>query len=80
MQQGESEEEEEGHKQNRRRMEDRELCTLQERVGSLRTHLEMKEMNEDEWEDERGHATIWRRNGYMITLMYLRRTWISTTT
>ena len=34
-------------------MEDRELCTLQERVGSLRTHLEMKEMNEEEWEDER---------------------------
>ena len=34
-------------------MEERELFTLQERVGSLRTHLEMKEMSEEDWEDKK---------------------------
>ena len=43
---GESEEQG-GHKQNR------EHRTLQERVGSLRSHLELKEMNKEEWEDEK---------------------------
>ena len=35
------------------KVEKRGLFTLQERVGSLRTHLEMKEMTEDDWEDEK---------------------------
>ena len=34
-------------------VEERGLFTLQERVGSLRSHLEMKEMTEDDWEDEK---------------------------
>ena len=52
--QGETEdEEEEGMKQKKRKVEERELFTLQERVGSLRSHLEMKEMSEEEWEDEK---------------------------
>ena len=46
-------EEEEGMKQKERKVEERELFTLQERVGSLRSHLEMKEMSEEEWEDEK---------------------------
>ena len=39
-------------------MEDKELCILQERVGSLRTHLELKEMNEEEWEDEKACSNL----------------------
>ena len=46
-------EEEEGKRQKERKLEERELYTLQERVGSLRTHLEMKEMSEEDWEDEK---------------------------
>ena len=34
-------------------MQERELFTLQERVGSLRSRIELKEMNEEEWEDEK---------------------------
>ena len=57
--QGETEdEEEEGNKQKKRKVEERELCTLQERVGSLRSHLEMKEMNEEEWEDEKACSNL----------------------
>ena len=41
-------EEEEGRKQKERKVEERELFTLQERVGSLRSHLEMKEMSEED--------------------------------
>ena len=40
-------------KQKDRQVQERELFTLQERVGSLRSHLEMKEMSEEEWEDEK---------------------------
>ena len=40
-------------KQKDRQVQERELITLQERVGSLRSHLEMKEMSEEEWEDEK---------------------------
>ena len=29
------------------------MFTLQERVGSLRSRIELKEMNEEEWEDEK---------------------------
>ena len=40
MTQGETEdEEEEGMKQKKRKVEERELFTLQERMGSLRSHL-----------------------------------------
>ena len=39
------EEEEKGEKKG--------LFSLQERVGSLRSHLEVKEMTEDDWEDEK---------------------------
>ena len=35
------------------KVEKRGLFTLPERVGSLRSHLEMKEMTEDDWEDEK---------------------------
>ena len=34
-------------------MERRGLFTLQERVGSLRSKLEMTEMTEDDWEEEK---------------------------
>ena len=40
-------------KQKKRKVEERELFMLKERVGSLRSHLEMKEMSEEEWEDEK---------------------------
>ena len=40
-------------KQKDRQVQERELFTLQERVGSLRSHLEMKEMSEEDWEDEK---------------------------
>ena len=39
-------------KQKDRQVQERELFTLQERVGSLRSHLEKKEMSEEDWEDE----------------------------
>ena len=47
------EDEEEGLKQKERKVEERELFTIQERVGSLRSHLETKEMTEEDWEDEK---------------------------
>ena len=34
-------------------MEERELFTIQEKVGSFRTHLEMKEMSDEDWQDEK---------------------------
>ena len=33
--------------------EERQLFTLQERAGSLRSKIEMKEMSEEDWEDEK---------------------------
>ena len=39
--------------EQRRHKQTREHCTLRERVGSLRSHLELKEMNKEEWEDEK---------------------------
>ena len=47
------EDEEEWLKQKERIEEERGLFTLQERVGSLRSHLEIKEMTEEDWEDEK---------------------------
>ena len=40
-------------KQKDREVQERELFTLQERVGSLRSKIEMKEMSEEDWEDEK---------------------------
>ena len=40
-------------KQKERKAQERELFTIQERVGSLRSHLEMKEMSDDDWHDEK---------------------------
>ena len=34
-------------------VQEKEMFTLQERVGSLRSLIEFKEMNEQDWEDER---------------------------
>ena len=33
--------------------EERQLFTLQERAGSLRSKIKMKEMSEEDWEDEK---------------------------
>ena len=47
------EEQEKGKKQKERQVQEKEMFTLQERVGSLRSLIEFKEMNEQDWEDER---------------------------
>ena len=47
------EEQEKGKKQRERKIQEKEMFTLQERVGSLRSRIEFKEVNEQEWEEER---------------------------
>ena len=47
------EEQEKGKKQRERKTKEGEMFTLQERVGSLRSRIEFKEVNEQDWEDER---------------------------
>merc|ERR1711984_46445 len=40
-------------KQRKRKVQDHRLYTLQERVGSLRSQLSFKQVNEEEWKEEK---------------------------
>ena len=37
----------------KRKVQDHRLCTLQERVGSLQSQLSFKQVNEEEWKEEK---------------------------
>merc|ERR1712215_37346 len=43
----------ENEKQMKRKVQDHRLYTLQERVGSLRSQLSFKQVNEEEWKEEK---------------------------
>ena len=46
------EEQREKEKQREREVKDTKFCTLQERIGSLRTQLNFKQENREEWKEE----------------------------
>ena len=48
--------------------------TLQERVGSMRTKLEMVEQTEDDWEEDRKCEEL-KRSGSMISRISSNKIW-----